>query len=94
MTSYDTVRAFVRSGARLVCGRDGCLRAAGRAAHRRDPRVVQLMRRVGIFLLQKITPAIACIAGARLIPFLYSDVSPDGFFASSASSEKRAVTRP
>ena len=92
MTSYDAMRAVVPSGARLVSGLDGCLRVRvrGRAAYRRDLRVAQLMRRVGIFLPHKNHPGDSMLR--RGAP--YSDSFSGGFFASSAISENRAVTRP
>lgn len=92
MTSYDAVRAVVPSGARLVSGRDRRLRVRvrGRAAYRRNLRVAQLMRRVGIFLPHKNHPGDSMLR--RGAP--YSDSFSGGFFASSAISENRAVTRP
>lgn len=92
MTSYDAMRAVVPLGARLVSGRDRRLRVRvrGRAAYRRNLRVAQLMRRVGIFLPHKNHPGDSMLR--RGAP--YSDSFSGGFFASSAISEKRAVTRP
>ena len=69
MTSYEARRNFVRdSVARCVSAGKAYLTAGDASAHRRHLRVAQLVRDIVFFLLQNITPAIACIAGTKIIP--------------------------
>ena len=69
MTSYEAKRAIVRdSVARRIPGGKARLTAGDASAHRRHLRVTQLVRDIVLFLLQNITPAIACIAGTKIIP--------------------------